>query len=97
VKWPGDNDVKRKLSIIDEGNPRRVRMANLCVVTSHKVNGVAEIHSKLVKEDLFPEFNALWPDKFCNVTNGVTLVAGYFLVIRSWQICLPKQSVLNGH
>jgi len=72
VKWPGDNDVKRKLSIIDESNPRRVRMANLCVVTSHKVNGVAEIHSKLVKEDLFPEFNALWPDKFCNVTNGVT-------------------------
>ncbi len=72
AKWPGNNDIKRKLSIIDEGNPRRVRMANLCVITSHKVNGVAEIHSKLVKEDLFPEFNELWPDKFCNVTNGVT-------------------------
>ncbi len=72
VKWPNNNDIKRKLSIIDEGNPRRVRMANLCVIGSHKVNGVAEIHSKLVKEDLFPEFNELWPNKFCNVTNGVT-------------------------
>ena len=72
AKWPNNNDIKRKLSIIDEGNPRRVRMANLCVIGSHKVNGVAEIHSKLVKEDLFPEFNELWPNKFCNVTNGVT-------------------------
>ncbi len=72
AKWPANNEIKRKLSIIDESNPRRVRMANLCVITSHKVNGVAEIHSKLVKEDLFPEFNQLWPDKFCNVTNGVT-------------------------
>ena len=72
AKWPNNNDIKRKLSIIDESNPRRVRMANLCVIASHKVNGVAEIHSKLVKEDLFPEFNELWPEKFCNVTNGVT-------------------------
>ena len=71
-KWPGNNDMKAKLSIIEEGQCRMVRMANLCVVTSGKVNGVAKIHSKLVKEDLFPEYNMLWPTKFCNVTNGVT-------------------------
>ena len=70
--WPGNNEMKAKLSIIEEGPCRKVRMANLCVITSGKVNGVAKIHSKLVKEDLFPEYNMLWPTKFCNVTNGVT-------------------------
>lgn len=70
--WPGDNDVKRRLSIIEEGSERKVRMANLCVIGSARVNGVAAIHSKLVKEQLFPEYSALWPNKFCNVTNGVT-------------------------
>ena len=71
-KWPGNNDMKAKLSIIEEGQCRMVRMANLCVITSGKVNGVAKIHSKLVKEDLFPEYAELWPNKFCNVTNAVT-------------------------
>ena len=71
-KWPGNNEMKSKLSIIEEGDCRKVRMANLCVVTSGKVNGVAKIHSKLVKEDLFPEYAEIWPNKFCNVTNGVT-------------------------
>lgn len=71
-KWPGNNDIKAKLSIIEEGPCRMVRMANLSVIASSKVNGVAEVHSKLVKENLFPEFNELWPNKFCNVTNGVT-------------------------
>lgn len=70
--WPGDNDMKRRLSIIEEGYERKVRMANLCVIGSAHVNGVAAIHSKLVKEQLFPEYNRLWPEKFCNVTNGVT-------------------------
>ena len=70
--WPGNNEMKAKLSIIEEGQCRMVRMANLCVITSGKVNGVAKIHSKLVKEDLFPEYAELWPNKFCNVTNGVT-------------------------
>lgn len=72
AKWPGDNAIKSKLSIIEEGHERMVRMGNLSVIGSNKVNGVAEVHSALVKSDLFPEFDALWTDKFTNVTNGVT-------------------------
>lgn len=72
MRWPGDDAKKRKLSIIEEGHEQMVRMGHLSVVGSFKVNGVAEIHSKLVKSDLFPEMVALWPDKFTNVTNGVT-------------------------
>ncbi|WP_445424658.1 glycogen/starch/alpha-glucan phosphorylase [Alishewanella sp. HL-SH06] len=72
VLWPGDNDKKRKLSIIEEGHEPMVRMGHLSVVGSFKVNGVAEVHSKLVQSDLFPEMVALWPDKFTNITNGVT-------------------------
>ena len=70
--WPDDQAIRSKLSVIEEGGARMVRMANLCVMTAFKVNGVAQIHSQLVKRDLFPEFNELWPDKFINVTNGVT-------------------------
>lgn len=72
AKWPGDDSIKSKLSIIEEGHDRMVRMGNLSVIGSNKVNGVAEVHSQLVKSDLFPEFDALWPDKLTNVTNGVT-------------------------
>lgn len=72
VLWPGDNDKKRKLSIIEDSHDPMVRMGHLSVVGSFRVNGVAEIHSELVKSDLFPEMVALWPDKFTNVTNGVT-------------------------
>lgn len=70
--FPGNDFVKAKLSIIEEGDCRKVRMGNLCVIGSNKVNGVAKIHSDLVKNDLFPEFAKIWPEKFCNVTNGVT-------------------------
>jgi len=71
-KWPGDDQKKSKLSIIEESDNRMVRMANLCVITAYKVNGVAAVHSELVKTDLFPEFNELYPTKLVNVTNGVT-------------------------
>ena len=70
--WPNNNEMRAKLSIIEEGPCRMVRMAHLCVIASRRVNGVAEIHSKLVREQLFPEFAQIWPDRFCNVTNGVT-------------------------
>jgi len=72
AKWPGNDEMKRHLSIIEEGETRMVRMAFLCVVTCFKTNGVAAMHSELVKQDLFPEFCELWPERFENVTNGVT-------------------------
>lgn len=70
--WPNDEQMRARLSLIEEGEERKVRMAHLCVATAHKVNGVAQIHSDLVKKDLFPEFNQLWPEKLTNVTNGIT-------------------------
>ena len=71
-RYPHDYDRMSKLSIIEESMPKKIRMANLCIVSSTKVNGVAKIHSGLLRTDLFKEFYELWPDKFTNVTNGVT-------------------------
>ena len=71
-KWPGDVDKKRALSLIEEGHDQMIRMGNLSVVGSHSVNGVAAIHTQLIKTDLFPGFNALWPGKINNKTNGIT-------------------------
>ncbi|MEI6106095.1 MAG: glycogen/starch/alpha-glucan phosphorylase [Opitutae bacterium] len=72
VKWPGDNGKKSTCSIIEENGHKQVRMANLSVVGSHAVNGVAALHTALLKKDLFPEFDALYPNKFQNKTNGIT-------------------------
>ena len=72
LKYPGNEQILSKVSIIDEEGGKAVRMANLATVASHHVNGVAALHSELVKTELFPEFAALWPEKFTNVTNGVT-------------------------
>jgi starch phosphorylase len=71
-RWPGDDARKTELSIIQEGFPKRIRMAHLAVVGSHHVNGVAELHTRLIRANLFPGFNELWKGKFVNVTNGVT-------------------------
>ncbi len=76
AKWPGDVAKQLKLSIIEEGFHRMVRIANLCVVGSYAVNGVAALHSELVKRDLFPEFVEIYQGKIQNVTNGITHVAG---------------------
>ena len=72
AKWPGDNGKKAVCSIIEENGHRQVRMANLSVAGSHAVNGVAALHTALLKKDLFPEFDALYPGKFQNKTNGIT-------------------------
>jgi starch phosphorylase len=72
AQWPGDVAKKRALSLIEEGPVQMVRMAHLAVVGSHSVNGVAALHTALLKKDLFPEFDELYPGKFNNKTNGIT-------------------------
>ncbi|ROH88334.1 glycogen/starch/alpha-glucan phosphorylase [Pseudomethylobacillus aquaticus] len=70
--FPGDTDLLSRVSIIDETHGRRVRMAHLAVVGSHTVNGVAALHSELLKTTLFADFNRIYPGKLVNVTNGIT-------------------------
>ena len=72
IKYPNNNEKLSKLSIIEESNPKQIRMANLCIISSNKVNGVAKIHSNLIRKKLFNDFYELSPKKFTNVTNGVT-------------------------
>jgi starch phosphorylase len=71
-RWPGDTARLARMSIVEEGEPRQIRMAHLAIVGSFSVNGVAELHSRLLTEELFQDFYALWPEKFNNKTNGVT-------------------------
>jgi starch phosphorylase len=70
--WPGDADRIRRMSLISDGGEQMIRMAYLAIVGSFSVNGVAALHSKLLREGLFRDFAELWPDKFNNKTNGVT-------------------------
>jgi len=70
--WPGDDSKKAELSIIEEGQPKMIRMAYLSVVASAKVNGVAALHTDLLKKNLFASFHELYPNKLINMTNGIT-------------------------
>jgi starch phosphorylase len=70
--FPGEPDLLERVSIIDETHGRRVRMAHLAVVGSHTVNGVAALHSELLKQHLFADFDRIYPGKLTNVTNGIT-------------------------
>ncbi|EDN04785.1 glycogen phosphorylase [Histoplasma mississippiense (nom. inval.)] len=71
--FPKDRDLLRNVSIIEESQPKMVRMAHLAIIGSHKVNGVAELHSDLIKTTIFKDFVEIYgPDKFTNVTNGIT-------------------------
>ena len=72
LKFLGDEERIARLSLINEHGERYVRMANLACVGSHAINGVAELHSELLKQDVLHDFHALWPEKFRNKTNGVT-------------------------
>jgi len=71
-RWSNDVDCLRRLSLVEEGADKQIRMAHLAIVGSHSINGVAELHSELVKTRLVPDFNALYPERFNNKTNGVT-------------------------
>ena len=70
--YPGDVKRLQRMSLIDENGERYVRMANMCLVASSSVNGVAELHTQILKDSLFHDFYELWPNKFFNVTNGIT-------------------------
>lgn len=71
-RWPDDHERLKRMSLIEEDGQRMIRMAYLAIVGSFSVNGVAELHSKLLREGLFRDFAELWPQKFRNKTNGVT-------------------------
>jgi starch phosphorylase len=71
-RFPGDEERVRRLSIIDEHGERHVRMAHLASVGSHAINGVAALHSELLKQTVLRDFHEFYPERFCNVTNGVT-------------------------
>jgi len=87
--WPGDNDRIARMSLIQEGSEPMIRMAYLAIVGSFSVNGVAALHSKLLRDGLFRDFAELWPAKFNNKTNGVTQ--------RRWlAACNPELAELIG-
>src|SRR5262249_31319170 len=71
-RLPSPDETARRLSLIEEDGERRVRMAHLAIVGSHAVNGVARLHTDILKSRVFPEFHELWPGKFRNKTNGIT-------------------------
>ena len=70
-RWPVDADRQRRMSIIEEGPEKQVRMAHLAIVGSHAINGVSRLHTELLKNSLVPDFAHLWPERFSNKTNGV--------------------------
>lgn len=72
LRYPGDTERLRRMSIIAEDGQKRVRMAHLAIVGAHRVNGVAALHSQLLRETILRDFYEMWPERFTNVTNGVT-------------------------
>ncbi len=106
---PGDNEFMRSLSLIEERGERRVRMAHLSIVGSHKVNGVSALHSDLLVKTIFSNFASLWPQRFTNMTNGVTprrwlaqANPGLAALIDSavgdgWRLQLDQLAGLNAH
>ena len=86
-RFPADNGRLSRMSLIEEGAEKKVRMANLATVGSHAVNGVAEIHTELLKNNVLRDFYEFWPEKFSNKTNGITP--------RRWMmLCNPKLTFL---
>ncbi len=90
AEYPGDPDRLSRMSLIEEGNPKKVRMAYLAIIGAHSVNGVSELHSQLLKEHLFRDFYEVYPGRFNNKTNGISH--------RRWLIKAnqPLARLLNG-
>jgi starch phosphorylase len=109
LHYPGQPELLSRLSLVQEQPQRRVRMAHLAVVGCHHTNGVAELHSQLLREQLFADFANLWPERFTNVTNGVTprrwlavanpALAGLLdeLIGDHWARDLDALSLLHSH
>jgi starch phosphorylase len=72
VRWPNDAERLQRMSLFEEGHDKQIRMAHLATVGSFSVNGVAKLHTELIKQDLLKDFYDLWPERFNNKTNGVT-------------------------
>lgn len=86
-RFPNDNARMGRMSLIEEGGEKQVRMANLAIVGSHSINGVAALHSEIIKKDLFKDFFQMMPERFNNKTNGITQ--------RRWLLkCNPRLSEL---
>ncbi len=71
-RFPGDEERLKRMSIIEEGTEKKVRMAHLAIVGSHSVNGVSSLHTEILKDEVFKDFHQLWPERFNNKTNGIT-------------------------
>lgn len=71
-RWPGDFDRMRRMSCVEEYGEKKINMAHLCIVSSHAINGVAALHSDLLKKDTFKDFYEMFPERFQNKTNGIT-------------------------
>ncbi|MEO0796414.1 MAG: glycogen/starch/alpha-glucan phosphorylase [Verrucomicrobiota bacterium] len=87
AKWPGDGSKKMELSIIEEGRPKMIRMAYMAVIASSAVNGVAALHTELLKANLFNQFDQLYPNRIQNKTNGIT-------PRRFLKVCNPELATL---
>ncbi len=72
ARFPNDDGKLSRMSIVEEGADKRVRMANLAIIGGHSVNGVAALHTEIIKKNIFKDFHDLWPEKFNNKTNGIT-------------------------
>jgi starch phosphorylase len=86
LKAPEDPALLNRVSIIEEGLEKKVRMAHLAIVGSHRVNGVPELHSNILKQRIFTDFHALNPHKFINITNESVKGVGYCSAIQDWPI-----------
>ncbi len=72
LRWPGDTERLRRMSLFEEDGEKKLRMSHLAIVGSHSVNGVSGLHTQILKDQLFSDFFALWPERFNNKTNGIT-------------------------
>ena len=72
TRFPYEHSLCREVSIFEESTPKRIRMANLCIAFCYRVNGVAELHTSILKDHVFSHFYRLFPEKFINITNGIT-------------------------